>query len=569
MIDAPPALALRIGTRASALAMVQARHVAACLEGRGVATTLVTITTDGDRRTPDTPWGEGAFVSAIEDALLHGSIDLAVHSAKDVPTDEDPRLRIAAFLPRADPDDVLVLPHGRRIAALDDLPMGTRVGTDSPRRTAFLRAARPDLRVHPLHGNVDTRLRRLDDGDTDALILAAAGLTRLGRADRISLALPTHLLPPAPGQGALAIQIRSDDRACAERVARLDDPDTRRSVVAERRLLAAAGGGCRAPLGALGLVRGGRLRLEAGIATPDGTIAVLARGSAVVGDAAAERALRDRVLRSLAERAAAAAERAGRPRVVVTRPTPGSAATVLALVDRGLAPVPVPTIRVDHGLPGSAAGLVEALRSADWVVLASANAVAGVLVAAADAGLDLVDGPGAAARRWAAVGPTVERALRAAGIDVAVRPAEATAAALAEAVPIHHGDRVVVPRGDLADDRLPARLAARGARVDAPLVYRTVVGPGASMRRFRDAMRRGPRAVLFTSGSTVRGWVDLARRAGMTGAARAIPAIAIGPSTAAEARLRGLSVVAVAAGPDPATAAQAVADAIHPTLEEA
>jgi hydroxymethylbilane synthase len=158
----PGTATLRIGTRGSALALAQANLVRDALTASGVASELVTITTAGDRRAPDTAWGEGAFVSAIEAALLAGEVDLAVHSAKDLPTDEDPRLSIAAYAVRGGPRDAIVVRAGRSAMSLDDLPIGSRVGTDSPRRTAFLRALRPDLEFHPLHGNVDTRLRKLD-----------------------------------------------------------------------------------------------------------------------------------------------------------------------------------------------------------------------------------------------------------------------------------------------------------------------------------------------------------------------------------------------------------------------
>jgi hydroxymethylbilane synthase len=191
--------------------MTQSGLVADALRAIGVPVELVTVRTLGDVRPPDTTWGEGAFVGALETALLTGEVDLAVHSAKDVPTTEDPRLVIAAYPSREDPRDALVSREPGR--AFADLPPGSRVGTDSPRRTAFLRASRPDLRVHPLHGNVDTRLRRLDDGETDALILAVAGLTRLGLQGRIGQILPPDVVPPAPGQGALAIQCRTDDAA--------------------------------------------------------------------------------------------------------------------------------------------------------------------------------------------------------------------------------------------------------------------------------------------------------------------------------------------------------------------
>jgi hydroxymethylbilane synthase len=262
---------LRLGTRGSVLAQIQANLIAAALRRNGHEVDLVTIVTDGDIRPPDTAWGEGAFVGAIELALVEGRVDLAVHSAKDVPIAQAPGLTIAAYPDRADPRDALVLPAGRTAASLDDLPSGSVIGTDSPRRTGFILAARPDLRVIPIHGNVDTRLARLDAGEVDALILAIAGLLRLGRPDRVTLPLDPPVVPPAPGQGALAIQIRAGDEATRDAVASLDDPETRLAVSVERALLEATGGGCRAPIGALGRAEGGLLSVIAAAVEPDGT----------------------------------------------------------------------------------------------------------------------------------------------------------------------------------------------------------------------------------------------------------------------------------------------------------
>lgn len=258
--------AIRLGTRGSALARRQAGLVAERLADLGWRPDLVPIVTTGDRRPPDTAWGEGAFVGALRDALQTGVVDLAVHSAKDVPLDGPPGIAVVAYLDRRDPRDVVALPRAagetaaetaardeRKGAATDPLtllPRGARVGTDSPRRRGFLLAARPDLRVVPLHGNVDTRLRRLDAGEVDALVLAAAGLVRLGRADRIDAFLPLELVPPAPGQGALAVEAAvSSGSAAAAASAGLDDASVRLVVEAERRVLARLGGGCRAPIG--------------------------------------------------------------------------------------------------------------------------------------------------------------------------------------------------------------------------------------------------------------------------------------------------------------------------------
>ena len=215
---------IAIGSRGSALALAQARLVSAALERLDRKTHVVIVETEGDRRAPDTAWGEGAFVAAIEHALLDGHVDIAVHSAKDVPIDQDQRLRIAAYLPRADPRDALVVRSDATERRLADLQPGTRVGTDSPRRAGFIRALRPDLVVHALHGNVDTRLRRLDDGETDAVVLACAGLDRLGLTERISERLAPDVVPPAPGQGAVAVQIRANDTRMLALVAAIDDP---------------------------------------------------------------------------------------------------------------------------------------------------------------------------------------------------------------------------------------------------------------------------------------------------------------------------------------------------------
>jgi len=266
---------IRIGSRGSTLALAQARLVVDALEREGRPTRLVIVETDGDRRAPDTAWGEGAFVAAIERALLDGRVDVAVHSAKDVPTDQDPRLRIVAYLPRADPRDALVVRTGATNRLLADLPPGTRVGTDSPRRTGFLLAVRPDLIVHPLHGNVDTRLRRLDGGETDALVLACAGLDRLGLGGRIVERIEPAIVPPAPGQGAIAVQIRRDDAATLTAVAATDDHATREAVEAERAFLGASGGGCRAPIGALATIRGEEIELLGGWVDADGSRRVM------------------------------------------------------------------------------------------------------------------------------------------------------------------------------------------------------------------------------------------------------------------------------------------------------
>ena len=220
--------------------------------------------------------GKGVFTKEIEEALLGGRIDLAVHSLKDLPTDLPDGLSIGAVSPRAPVEDALVSRNGE---VFDDLPGGARVGTSSLRRQAQLAHLRGDLRLDGIRGNVETRLGKLDTEGLDAVVLAAAGLERLGLADRISEYLPAGRVVPAPGQGAMAIEVRRDDAAVGALMGRLDDCTTRRAVTAERAVLSSLGGGCRVPIGAWARIEGDRMVLDAVVAMPDGSRLVRARAS--------------------------------------------------------------------------------------------------------------------------------------------------------------------------------------------------------------------------------------------------------------------------------------------------
>jgi hydroxymethylbilane synthase len=257
--------------------------VAERLRSAGHEVELVAIVTEGDVRPIDMSPGEGVFVAAIARALLSEEIDIAVHSAKDVPLEEDPGLLIAAYPERADPRDALITRRGAD--SLESLPRGAIVGTDSPRRAGFLLAARPDLKVIPLHGNVETRLRRLDDGAADAIVLAAAGIDRLGMRARIDVTFEPDVLAPAPGQGALAVQVRRRDARLMELVSAIDDGDVRLAVEAEREVLRATGGTCRAPVGALASINGDEFVLLAGGVNSDGSDRLVERLRGSRGDA--------------------------------------------------------------------------------------------------------------------------------------------------------------------------------------------------------------------------------------------------------------------------------------------
>lgn len=256
-----------VGSRGSKLALVQAESVAAGIREANpeIMVSISRIVTRGDQNHHtqlDQMDGIGVFTRELEEALLDGRIDLAVHSLKDMPTEIPSGLRIAAVTERLDPRDVLVS-RGERLA---ELASGARIGTGSPRRAVQLAACRPDLEAASIRGNIDTRLRKVADGEFDAVILAAAGLKRLGWEGRVSEYLPAEKFLPAAGQGALAIEIRLDDAEMAKIAVTLNHLPTWRCTTAERAFLSAMGGGCRAPMAALGTINGDILRLEGMVA---------------------------------------------------------------------------------------------------------------------------------------------------------------------------------------------------------------------------------------------------------------------------------------------------------------
>ena len=294
---------MRLGTRASALALAQAKGVAERIPGAE----LMPISSPAEA----TPSGDKSrFVAALEQALLAGEIDAAVHSAKDVPGEVAAGLELVAAPARADVEDVLC---GAR--DIGELAAGARVGTSSLRRAAQLRAAREDLDVVELRGNVDTRLRKLADGDADAVVLARAGLVRLGREDTIGAVLDPARFVPAPGQGALALQARTDDPGTRDALAALGDAATFTCLLAERALAAALEASCEVPLGALARIADGGLHLLAWVGAPDGSTWIR---DEVFGDRAEPQALGDELARRMrsvgAEEILATARRAGSAR---------------------------------------------------------------------------------------------------------------------------------------------------------------------------------------------------------------------------------------------------------------
>jgi hydroxymethylbilane synthase len=276
MISAQP---LKLGTRGSALALFQAHAAAAAIRDRaGITCEIVVIKTSGDRLGEAAladAGGKRLFVKEIEDALGQGVIDLAVHSSKDMPVELPPGLVIGAALPREDARDALVLPAGAGPRATLELLKATlgraeKIGTSSVRRTAQLAHFAPAARFAPIRGNLDTRLRKVDSGEYDALVLAAAGLKRLNHADRIAGLLPVEVCVPAPGQGIIAVEMRSGDAKTATIVPAIDDAPSRVALEAERVVVARLGGGCQMPIGAHAVVSGSALSLTAAVSSLDG-----------------------------------------------------------------------------------------------------------------------------------------------------------------------------------------------------------------------------------------------------------------------------------------------------------
>lgn len=305
---------MKLGTRGSQLALWQARTVAALIEqSGGPKCELIVIRTSGDEP-PDPPRVQigqppnikNMFVKEIEEALLEGTIDLAVHSSKDLPAVLPEGLHVSGVLPREDPRDALLLAQGTRVddfdalkATLGDEP---RIGTSSVRRVAQLAAHFARAAFLPIRGNVDTRVRKLDAGEADAIVLATAGLKRLGRADRISLILPIDVSLPAPGQGIVAIETRIDDDITARAIERVSHHEAMVALTAERAVVRALGGGCQMPLGAYAQVAGNQMVLQALVVSHDGRQSVREQ---VIGSTAEAQAIGERVAQMLLARGAA------------------------------------------------------------------------------------------------------------------------------------------------------------------------------------------------------------------------------------------------------------------------
>ena len=550
MTKLPPKSTLILGTRTSTLARWQTDRVISLLQAvwPGLVCEIRPFQTQGDKIL-DKPLpqigGKGLFTAELEAALLAGEIDIAVHSLKDLPTDNPPGLTIGAITDRADARDGLV---ARDRLTLTTLPPGALVGTSSVRRQAQLLTRRPDLRVASIRGNVETRLRKvLQDHLYDATILAAAGLERLGLTDHVTEWFEPGTMLPAPGQGALAIQCRSDDQATLTLLAAIEDEAVRTAVTAERTFLNVLESGCSAPVGAFATVTGSAIQLNALVAAPSGQQLIQVQGQGTdphqLGQQLAQEAKQqgaDQILARL---------QTGLPlrgkRIVVTRPLHQARDFHHMLIDLGAQSLLMPAIRIEP--VADMAPLHEALHNLadyNWLIFTSVNGVEIFWQELANLGYraDHLQGI-----QVAAVGDKTAVALQ----DQAITPdfvpdvfvGEAIAAGLGEV----SGQRVLLPLAALARDTLPDLLMAQGAQVTRLDIYETL--PARLTLMDLAPLADGVDVITFTSSSTVE---SLITAVSDVENGRFLPYLhtaliaCIGPKTAVTARDLGLTVNLIA-----------------------
>lgn len=589
---------LRIATRASALALWQARHIQQRLQElhAGLVVELLPLTTQGDRildRPLAAVGGKGLFVKEIEQALIDGRADLAVHSIKDLPADMPEGLVLAATPERANPGDVLICRDPTRRFAT--LPAGAIVGTSSLRRASQLLAARPDLRIIPIRGNVDTRLRKVAEGveNLDASVLAAAGLERLGWQDRITEYLDFSICLPAIGQGTLGIQARSDDFDTLAFLAPLHHPPTSIALTAERALLRAMQGNCHLPLAGFAQIDPltHTLTLHARLCAPDGSRVLKHIASSTVATEAAADMLGTQTHAALM--AAGGAEILGalntpqidpdapkplkNKRVIITRSRDRRSSALSARIEAlGGQPIEVASIAIvpaDDLTP-----LRDALRSLsstntntdknqnpfDWIIFTSANAVEHTFQCLASEALDA-----SALRRCmvAAVGPQTaqELAVREVRVDLHPPASDARAEQLLIALlaaGVGPGSRILMPAAANPTPTLPDGLRAAGAHVEVMTAYKTIAATE-DRQRLQEILSQSPPGYLtFASASAVTHFAAMIQNPTVLNGWRIA---CIGPTTAAAATAAGLTPHITA----PATSLESLADAIAQDAQQA
>lgn len=543
---------IRLGTRASQLARTQSATVGdaiAAASGRPWVEVLVRTPGDDTTKPLDQPGSPGLFVSTLRRALLAGEVDVIVHSFKDLPSLPEPGVTVAAVPAREDPHDALVSRDGLRLA---DLPVGAVIGTSSPRRAAAILRARPDLQVRPIRGNVDTRIRKVREGEFDATVLAVAGLSRIGRLDEVSEVLDGMIA--APAQGALAVECRSDDAAMLDLLAGVDDPMARLRTAAERHVLVGINAACTTAVAAQADYVGGVLRLRAEL-TVDGRHTTADVTAAVEPGEIA-------TARLLGLRAAAALVGSERPVLLIR--SEGNDSDAESLTEHGIASISEPYVRISPSTTSPDARTLVSLLddcAADpataegtWLVATSPMTVPSWLAAAGDTDLGgAVQRAAAAGVRAAATGARTAATLRDLGFaDVLVPSDESSAQALVTELSSHAPGRALFPRGSLALRTLPDGLTELGWQVVEGVVYETST---VEERPASAAMVAAGEvaAVVVRSPSAVRALVQHVT------VPPHVPIVCAGRTTAAAAQEAGLAVSAVAASPSSSDVADTVA----------
>ncbi|QQS48453.1 MAG: hydroxymethylbilane synthase [Acidobacteriota bacterium] len=554
---------LIIGSRGSRLALWQANWVKSRLEEAhpGLTVSIEIIKTTGDKLTEASLvriGGKGVFTKEIEEALLDRRVDLAVHSLKDLPTTLPAGLGIAAITERVDVRDALIVSAalGGNVSSIRDLPQGARVGTSSLRRAAQLRHRRPDLRILELRGNVETRLRKLDDGQYDAIILASAGLIRLGYADRITAGLDPAEMLTAVGQGALGIESRTGDEATNRLLGILDHPPSRRAAEAERAVLRQLGGGCAVPIAAHARIRGetsSELEIEALVANVEGNRIIRKRieGSSEMAEVLGERLARELVeagARDLLPRIGVETRSSLTGcRIIVTRAAKQAGELVTGLEALGAEVVHFPTIEIREPLDWSPLDrALSNLSSYDWLAFTSANAVEFFLKRLDDEGHGRAE---LISHKVCAVGSRTAGRLALEKISVHLTPERFTAEALVEEFIRKfgigqrlRGSRMLLPASNIARDGLRPALAGIGVEVDVVEAYRTVMPETSTDEAV--AMLSAPPAdyIVFTSPSTISNLATILETEDLSRLLEQTAVACIGPVTAETASEYGLSV---------------------------
>ncbi|MCZ6767475.1 MAG: hydroxymethylbilane synthase, partial [bacterium] len=533
---------LLVGTRTSKLAMRQTECVIDLLRGAWPDLECETrsFVTEGDREL-DVPLpeigGRGVFTERLGQALEAGEVDIAVHSLKDLPVEASPGLTVGAVAQRAEIRDALVARNGWTLATL---PEGAVVGTSSTRRQAQVLAIRPDVIIKSIRGNVPTRIRKVDEGEYDAVVLAAAGLERLELMDRISELLPLETMLPAPGQGALAIQCRADDTATQSLLAAIDDKQVRDEVLAERTFLEKLGGGCSLPIAAAATsLQNGSMTLRGLVTSPDGQTKISVDGSGVdpraLGIRLAERAMAKgaREILSQTETTSRSAQPLSGKRIVVTRATDQADSLCEKLEALGATSVRIPMIKiVPLDDPSAQDAAIDRLPSYDWVVFTSTNGanMFWQRFTAMNASIDDFRHT-----RVAAVGPATAERLRGYGVNIQFTPERFVSDELLPGLGDVSGANILLARAAIARKDIVNELESRGANIDDIATHRTLA-PGIDATHL-ETLRSGVDAVTFASSSAVHNFDEgLAAQDETPALLGKTVIVCIGPVTARTAR---------------------------------